>query len=68
MLPVLHGRWSRKWKGYSEFENRRTLWIPIHFGGRITEKEDPQYQQQQEMESYCQNNYNWRIGPTGIVV
>ena len=65
VLPVSIARWSRKWKGYSEFENRGTLWIPIHFSGRIIKKEDPQCQQQQEMESYCQNNYNWRTGPTG---
>ena len=65
VLPISIARWSRKWKGYSEFENRGTLWIPIHFSGRIIKKEDPQCQQQQEMESYCQNNYNWRTGPTG---
>lgn len=68
ILPVLNDRWSGKWKGYSKFEDRRTLRIPIHFGGRIIKKEDPQYKQQQEMESYCQNNYNWRIGPTGTAV
>lgn len=43
ILPFLNYRWSRKWKGYSKFENRRTIRIPIHFSGRIIKKEDPQY-------------------------
>lgn len=46
VLLVLNDRWSRKWKGYSEFENRRTLWISVHFSRRIIKEEDPQYQQQ----------------------
>ena len=46
VLLILNDRWSRKWKGYSEFENRRTLWISVHFSRRIIKEEDPQYQQQ----------------------
>lgn len=41
VLLVLNDRWSRKWKGYSEFENRRTLWISVYFSRRTIKEEDP---------------------------
>lgn len=64
-FPVLNARWSRKWKGYSEFENCRAIRIPVHFSGRIIEEENPQCQQQQKMESDRQDNYQRGAGPTG---
>lgn len=65
--PVLNNRGSRKWKRYSEFENRRTLWIPVHLGGRITEKENPQRQQQSEVGPHRQDHHQRRAGPAGTV-